>query len=141
MYKSTDYGATWDSVLYISENTGVTDVVMDPRDPDVIYAASYQRRRHVWTLLNGGPEGAIHKSTDAGKTWNKLTNGLPTGDIGRIGLAISPVNPDFIYAIIEAQGKTGGFYRINKSWSDLGKNERSCILQCAVLQRNFLRSC
>ena len=56
------------------QNTGVTDVVMDPRDPDVLYAASYQRRRHVWTLINGGPEGAIHKSTDAGKTWNKLTN-------------------------------------------------------------------
>lgn len=111
LYKSTDYGATWDSVLYISENTGVTDVVMDPRDPDVLYAASYQRRRHVWTLINGGPEGAIHKSTDGGKTWNKLTNGLPSGDVGRIGLAISPVNPDYIYAIIEAQNKSGGFFK------------------------------
>jgi len=75
LYKSTDYGATWDSVLYISENTGVTDIVMDPRDPDVLYAASYQRRRHVWTLINGGPESAIYKTTDAGKTWNKLTSG------------------------------------------------------------------
>jgi photosystem II stability/assembly factor-like uncharacterized protein len=111
LYKSTDYGASWDSVLYISPNTGVTDVVMDPRDPDVLYAASYQRRRHVWTLLNGGPEGGIHKSTDGGKTWNKLTTGLPTGDIGRIGLAISPVNPDYIYAIVEAQGKSGGFFK------------------------------
>ena len=111
IYKSTDYGTTWDSVLYISANTGVTDVVMDPRDPDVLYAASYQRRRHVWTLLNGGPEGRIHKSTDGGKSWNKLETGLPNGDIGRIGLAISPVNPDFVYAIIEAQGKMGGFFR------------------------------
>ncbi|MBK9098695.1 MAG: glycosyl hydrolase [bacterium] len=111
LYKSTDYGATWDSVLYISPNTGITDVVMDPRDPDVLYAASYQRRRHVWTLLNGGPEGGIHKSTDGGKSWNKLESGLPNGDIGRIGLAISPVNPDYIYAIIEAQGKSGGFFR------------------------------
>jgi photosystem II stability/assembly factor-like uncharacterized protein len=111
LYKSIDYGATWDSVLYISENTGVTDIVMDPREPDVLYAASYQRRRHVWTLINGGPEGAIHKSTDGGKTWNKLTNGLPSGDVGRIGLAISPVNPDYVYAIIEAQNKTGGFFR------------------------------
>jgi len=102
LYKSIDYGATWDSVLYISENTGVTDIVMDPREPDVLYASSYQRRRHVWTLINGGPEGAIHKSTDGGKTWNKLTNGLPSGDVGRIGLAISPVNPDYVYAIIEA---------------------------------------
>ena len=111
LYKSTDYGATWDSVLYISENTGITDIIIDPRDPDVLYAASYQRRRHVWTLINGGPEGAIHKSTDGGKTWNKLTNGLPSGDVGRIGLAISPVNPDYVYAIIEAQNKTGGFFK------------------------------
>ena len=111
LYKSTDYGTTWDSVLYISPNTGVTDVVMDPRDPDVLYAASYQRRRHVWTLINGGPEGAIYKSTDAGATWNKLESGLPSGDIGRIGLAISPVNPDYIYAIVEAQEKNGGFFR------------------------------
>jgi photosystem II stability/assembly factor-like uncharacterized protein len=111
LYKSTDFGVTWDSVLYISENTGVTDVVMDPRDPDVLYAASYQRRRHVWVLLNGGPEGAIYKSTDAGKTWNKLSSGLPGGDIGRIGLAISPVNPDYVFAIIEAQGDKGGLFR------------------------------
>ncbi|NNG25994.1 MAG: glycosyl hydrolase, partial [Ignavibacteriaceae bacterium] len=111
LYKSTDYGVTWDSVLYISKNTGVTDVVMDPRDPDVLYAASYQRRRHVWVLLNGGPEGAIYKSTDAGATWNKLKSGLPGGDIGRIGLAISPVNPDYVFAIIEAQGDKGGFFK------------------------------
>ncbi len=111
LYKSTDYGTTWDSVLYISENTGVTDVVMDPRDPDVLYAASYQRRRHVWVLLNGGPEGAIHKSTDGGMNWTKLTSGLPSRDLGRIGLAISPVNPDYVFAIIEAQGETGGFFR------------------------------
>jgi len=111
LYKSTDYGATWDSVLYISENTGVTDLIMDPRNPDVLYAASYQRRRHVWTLINGGPEGAIYKSTDAGKSWDKLSSGLPSGDIGRIGLAISPVNPDYIYAIIEAANDGNGFYR------------------------------
>jgi photosystem II stability/assembly factor-like uncharacterized protein len=111
LYKSTDYGVTWDSVLYISENTGVTDVIMDPRDPDVLYAASYQRRRHVWVLINGGPEGAIYKSADAGVTWNKLKSGLPKGDIGRIGLAISPINPDYIFAIIEARGDKGGFYK------------------------------
>lgn len=122
LYKSTNYGATWDSVLYISPNTGVTDVVMDPRNPDVLYAASYQRRRHVWTLINGGPEGAIYKSTDAGKTWNKLTSGLPDGDVGRIGLAISPVNPDYVYAIVEAANEGDGFYRsINRgaSWEKM----------------------
>jgi photosystem II stability/assembly factor-like uncharacterized protein len=122
LYKSTDYGASWDSVLYISENTGVTDVVMDPRDPDVLYSASYQRRRHVWTLINGGPEGAIYKSTDAGKTWDQLKSGLPSGDIGRIGLAISPVNPDYIYAIVEAANDGTGFYRTTNrgaSWDKM----------------------
>ncbi len=122
LYKSTDFGTTWDSVLYISPNTGVTDVVMDPRNPDILYAASYQRRRHVWTLLNGGPESAIYKSTDAGKTWNKLTSGLPEGDVGRIGLAISPVNPDYIYAIIEAAYDNSGFYRTTNrgaSWEKM----------------------
>ena len=122
LYKSTDYGTTWDSILYISPKTGVTDVVVDPRDPDVLYAASYQRRRHVWTLINGGPESAIYKSTDAGKSWNKLTSGLPTGDVGRIGLAISPVNPDYVYAIIEAADDESGFYRTTNrgaSWEKM----------------------
>ncbi|MBI5472353.1 MAG: glycosyl hydrolase [Ignavibacteriae bacterium] len=119
VFKTTDGGATWDSVLYISKHTGVTDMVMDPRNPDVLYAASYQRRRHVFTLIDGGPESAIYKSVDAGKTWNKLANGLPTGDVGRIGLAISPVNPDVLFALIELPNRKGGFYRsINRgaSW-------------------------
>ncbi len=111
LYKSEDDGKTWKKILNISENTGLTDIVMDPRNPDILYAASYQRRRHVFTLINGGPESAIYKSKDAGKTWTKLKSGLPSGDVGRIGLTISPVNPDFVFAIIEAAGKSGGFYR------------------------------
>jgi photosystem II stability/assembly factor-like uncharacterized protein len=111
LYKSTDWGTTWKQILKISEHTGVTDIVMDPRDPDIIYAASYQRRRHVFTLINGGPESAIYKSTDGGENWNKLKSGLPKVDLGRIGLAISPVNPDYIYAIVEAANKKGGFFR------------------------------
>ncbi len=111
LYKTTDGGATWKAVLSISENTGVTDVVMDPRDPDVLYAASYQRRRHVWTLINGGPESAIYKTTDGGITWNKLTSGLPSVDLGRIGLAVSPAEPDVVYAVVEAAEGKGGFFR------------------------------
>jgi photosystem II stability/assembly factor-like uncharacterized protein len=111
LYKTLDAGKTWKAILTISENTGVTDIVMDPRNPDVLYAASYQRRRHVWTLLNGGPESAIYKSTDAGKTWDKLKSGLPKGDVGRIGLAMSPADPDVLYAIIEAAAKASGVYR------------------------------
>ncbi len=111
LYKSTDDGKTWKAILTISENTGITDIVMDPRHPDTLYTASYQRRRHVFTLINGGPESAIYKSTDAGATWTKLKSGLPGGDMGRIGLSISPQNPDVVYAIIEAEGKSGGFFR------------------------------
>jgi photosystem II stability/assembly factor-like uncharacterized protein len=111
LYKTADGGKTWKKVLEISENTGVSDVAFDPRNPDVLYASAYQRRRHVWTLIDGGPESAIYKSTDAGASWKKLTEGLPKGDIGRIGLAVSPVKPDTVYAIVESLGKDSGFYR------------------------------
>src|SRR5439155_7854810 len=111
LYKTTDGGKTWKRVLYISENTGVTDVVIDPRRPDVLIAASYQRRRHVWTLIDGGPESALHKSTDGGATWTKLKSGLPTEEMGRIGLAMTPSNPDIVYAIIASIDKKGGIFR------------------------------
>ncbi len=111
LYKTTDGGKTWKAVLSISENTGVTDVVMDPRDDRVLYAASYQRRRHVWTLINGGPESMLLKSTDAGATWDTLKAGLPSVEMGRIGLAISPVQPDRIFAVIEAAEGKGGIFR------------------------------
>ena len=111
LYKTTDGGATWKAVLTISENTGVVDVALDPSDPDTIYAAAYQRRRHVYTLIDGGPESAIYKSTDAGATWNKLKSGLPTEDMGRIGLAVSPVDPNVVYATIEAANGKGGIFR------------------------------
>jgi photosystem II stability/assembly factor-like uncharacterized protein len=111
LYRTTDGGQTWTLSLEISEDTGVSDIAMDPRDPDVLYASAYQRRRHVWTLIDGGPEGAIYKTTDGGGTWDKLTNGLPKGDIGRIGLAVAPTQPDIVYAIVEATGEESGFYR------------------------------
>ncbi|MCX6145800.1 MAG: glycosyl hydrolase, partial [Candidatus Kapabacteria bacterium] len=119
LYKSTDGGETWTESLKVSENTGVSDLVFDNRNPDVMYCSSYQRRRHVWTLIDGGPEGAVYKTTDAGKTWNKLSGGLPSGDIGRIGLGISPVNPDILFAQIELPDG-GGFYKSTDrggSWS------------------------
>ena len=111
LYKTTDGGRNWSKVLNIDENTGVTDVVLDPRNPDVLIAASYQRRRHVWTIINGGPGSAIHRSTDGGKTWKKVTAGLPSGDLGRIGLAIAPTDPDTVYAIVEAAEGAGGIFR------------------------------
>lgn len=123
LYKSTDGGQNWRCVLEISPDTGVTDVVMDPRNPDWMLAASYQRRRHVWTLINGGPESALYRSMDGGETWSKVENGLPTVDLGRIGLAISPANPDVVYALVEAAQDKGGFFRSvdrGASWSKMG---------------------
>ncbi len=111
LYKTTDGGKTWKAVLTISENTGVNDVAIDPRNPDLVYAAAYQRRRHVWTLIDGGPESALYRSADAGVTWKKVENGLPKEDMGRIGLAVSPANPDVVYAVIEAANEAGGFFR------------------------------
>ena len=111
LYKTTDGGKSWTQVLAISENTGVSDVVLDPRNPDVVIASSYQRRRHFFTLIDGGPESAIHRSTDGGKTWTKVSTGLPNEELGRIGLAISPQNPDIVYANVEAANRKGGIYR------------------------------
>jgi len=111
LYKSADGGKNWKAVLTISENTGVADVAIDPSNPDVVYASAYQRRRHVFTLIDGGPESAIYKSTDAGATWNKLKSGLPSVDMGRIGLAVSPVDPNVVYAAIEAADGKGGIFR------------------------------
>jgi photosystem II stability/assembly factor-like uncharacterized protein len=113
LYKTTDGGKTWKAVLTTSDNTGVSDVVMDPSNPDTLYAAVWQRRRHFYTLINGGPESGIYKSTDAGNTWTKLRSGLPPGDLGRIGLDVSPANPNVVYATVEASGQLSGIFRSN----------------------------
>ncbi len=111
IYKTTDGGKNWERILFISEHTGVSDMAFDPRNPDVIYATAYQRRRHIWTLINGGPESNIYKSTDAGKTWQKINKGLPKVDLGRIGIAVAPSQPDTVYAIVEAAEGKSGFFR------------------------------
>jgi len=111
IYKTSDGGKTWELIFEVSENTGFNEIHMDPRNPDVLYATAHQRRRRQWTYLGGGPESGIYKSTDAGQTWHKINRGLPSGDKGRIGMAISPVNPEKIYAVVEAQRGQGGFFR------------------------------
>ena len=110
LYKTTDGGETWDRVLHISEDTGINEVWMDPDDPETLYASAYQRRRRVWTLINGGPESGVWKSTDGGDTWREINRGLPRADMGRIGLAVS-ADPDVLYAIVEAAEGQSGFYR------------------------------
>lgn len=111
LYKTIDGGKTWKKVLNVSENTGVNNLIYDPRNPDVMYATSEQRRRHVFTKIGGGPESAVYKSVDEGETWEKIMNGLPKVDIGGMGIDISPVNPDVIYLILEAADNQSGFYR------------------------------
>ncbi|MEM9366528.1 MAG: glycosyl hydrolase [Planctomycetota bacterium] len=132
LFKSTDRGLTWRLVLgpgrlgassekdltdekqaAINDDsyTGVTDVVFDPKNPDVLYAATHQRHRNVWAIINCGPETGIFKSTDGGESWSKLGNGLPGGDMGKISLQVSPQRSNVVYATIELPGRKGGFWR------------------------------
>lgn len=102
LYRTMDGGKTWQRTLYVDEDTGVTDVAMDSLDPNVLYAASYQRRRSAYGFNGGGPGSALWKSTDAGSTWTKLTgNGLPTGEYGRIGISIYRKDPKIVMVSIE----------------------------------------
>lgn len=111
VYRTEDGGETWTATLAIDENTGVTDLEFAPDDPSTVYAAAYQRRRHVWGFMAGGPESGIWKSTDGGRTWREITNGLPSRDMGKIGLAVTPADPSLVYATIESNGGQQGFYR------------------------------
>ncbi|MEM9619021.1 MAG: glycosyl hydrolase [Pseudomonadota bacterium] len=111
LFKTTDGGETWNNVLSVGEWTGVTDVVMDPREPNRLYAATWQHQRTVAAYIGGGPESGIHMSEDGGETWTELTSGLPEGNMGKIGLAISPQQPDIVYAAIELDRRTGGVWR------------------------------
>jgi len=127
LYKSIDGGANWNKILEIDQYTGVNEIHLDPRDPDVIYATAHQRMRHVFTYVGGGPGSAMYKSTDGGKTFRKLSSGLPSS-MGRIGMAVSPVNPDYLYAVIEAENDKGGFFRSTdrgESWSKMNKYKSS----------------
>jgi photosystem II stability/assembly factor-like uncharacterized protein len=111
VYKTTDGGKTWKQIHFISENAGTCDLVMDPTNPDVLYEAVHQRRRHVYTYIGGGPESGVFKTTDGGTTWTQLKTGLPSSNLGRVGLAISPANSNYVYAICEAENGQQGFYR------------------------------
>jgi photosystem II stability/assembly factor-like uncharacterized protein len=124
VYKTGDGGKTWTQVLKGDEWTGAYDMQFDPRNPDVLYATTYQRARRQWGFIDGGPGSAIWKSSDAGATWSKLTRGLPTEELGKVGLAVSPVNGNVVYAIVEAANRAGGFYRsldAGQSWERMSQ--------------------
>ncbi len=111
-YRSSDNGESWERLLHVNEYTGANEFVVHPDNPDHIVVSTYQRHRAVWTLINGGPGSGVHKSTDGGKTWRKLAGGLPAkNDLGRIGLAAAPSDPNILYAIIEGMDGEGGVYR------------------------------
>ena len=110
-YRSSDGGKSWEKTLGNDEWTGVTDIEIDPTNPEVIYAATWDRHRTVAAYMGGGPGTALHKSTDGGKTWRKLKQGLPKGNLGKIGLAVSPQKPNVVYAAIELDRRSGAVYR------------------------------
>lgn len=105
LYKTTDGGKTWTKSLFVSDKVGVVDVVINPKNPDIVFAATYDKQRIPWNFDEGGPESAIYRSLDAGKTWKRLAGGLPTGKLARIGLAVYPKNPSIVYAIIDNLNK------------------------------------
>ncbi|MET7028985.1 VPS10 domain-containing protein [Sediminicola luteus] len=111
LYKTMDGGKTWNNVLKGNEWTGVTDIILDPRNPDRIYAATWQRHRTVAALMGGGPDSGLHRSEDGGETWEKLSSGLPKSNMGKIGIAISPQQPDVLYAAIELDRTKGAVYK------------------------------
>ena len=110
VFKTTDGGRTWAKVLYVDTLTGAVDLVMDPANPNTLYAATYQRLRRAWGFNGGGPGSGIYRTTDGGLTWRRLANGLPAGEVGRIGLAIAASNPRVLMATIEHRD-AGGTYR------------------------------
>lgn len=126
VYKSNDGGNTWNKILYINTSTGAGDVLMDPNNPNVLYASMWEFRRTAWSFNSGGVNSGIYKSTDGGKTWNKIKNGLPEGKLGRIGIALAPSDSNILYAVIETGEKaTNGLWRSNDAgatWQHLNND-------------------
>jgi len=126
VYKSTDAGVTWEKILYENQKTGCADLIMDPENPEVLYASMWEFRRTGWSFESGGEHSALYKSTDAGKTWNKIHNGFPKGNLGRLGIAVAASNPNILYTVIEAEeAARKGLYRSDdagNSWKQLNND-------------------
>lgn len=126
VFKSSDGGITWEKLLYIDGKTGCADLAMDPNDPNILYASMWEFRRTGWSFESGGANSALYKSTDGGKSWNKIHNGFPEGDLGRLAIAVAPSNPEVLYTVIEAEkDERKGLYRSNDagaSWEQLNND-------------------
>ncbi|MBK7344669.1 MAG: hypothetical protein IPJ06_17200 [Saprospiraceae bacterium] len=135
VFKTTDGGETWKNVLHPSEHTGCWELHIDPRNPDVLYTVAHQRQRYLTTIVTGGDESGIYKSTDGGETWNRLKGGLPQTMVGRIGMDISPVNPDILFAVVDAKENKGTYKSTNAgaSWSKVSDYVTSYAFYCQKL--------
>lgn len=128
VYRSLDGGQNWEKVLFINNQTGCIDMVMDPTNPRIIYAGMWQAERKPWTLIDGGEHGGVYKTKDGGETWTRLEGGLPTGVVGRVGVAVSPVNPQRVWVIQEAEKEEkGGIYMSEdggENWTRINRDHR-----------------
>lgn len=126
VFKTIDGGKTWTKILYDGLSTGCADLAMDPQNPNILYASMWEFRRTGWSFNSGGEKSALYKTTDGGKTWNKIHNGFPEGKLGRLGIAIAPSNPKILYTVIEAEKKEKkGLYRSDDSgatWKQLNND-------------------
>ncbi len=133
VYRSSDGAESWERVLFISDSTGAVDISMNPENPKEIYACMWRAERKPWTIISGGREGGIYKTTDGGDTWTKLKNGLPRGIIGKTAVSVSAANPKRVYALVEAPDNKGGLYRSDNS----GKDWRLINDQKSLMNRPF----
>jgi len=132
VFRSKNGGASWEKVLFVSTKTGVVDLAMDPKNPRVLYAAAWTGERKPWTIISGSEESGLFRSVDGGDTWARVKGGLPEGVVGRIGVAISPANPDRVWAIVEAE--QGGLFRSDdagSSWTLVGAKWTRRLIQRA----------
>jgi photosystem II stability/assembly factor-like uncharacterized protein len=134
VYKSIDGGTTWNKILYTNQKTGCADLTMDPNNPNILYASMWEFRRTGWSFQSGGKNSALYKSTDGGETWNKIHNGFPEGNLGRLAIAVAPSNPNILYTVIEAEkDERKGLYRSD----DAGKNWKQLNNDFGITVRPF----